>query len=67
MWNLFKTLQFQVSSKAALRIQPVLELIETGARMEAETYFEEKAVLVCVAVSLCYIRAGKMQAQQAMK
>ena len=69
MGNLFKTLQFQVSSKKALRIQPMLELIETGARTEAETLlFQRKGYFcVCVAVSLCYIRAGKMQAHQAMK
>lgn len=51
-WNLFKTLQIQVSSKAALRIQPMLELIETGARTEAETLvFRRKGYFfVCCSV-----------------
>lgn len=52
MWNLFKTLQFQVSSKAALRIQPVLELIETGARMEAETLVFRRKGCSCVCRSV---------------
>ena len=53
MWNLFKTLQFQVSSKKALRIQPLLELIETGARTEAETLlFKRKGYFLCVCRSV---------------
>lgn len=52
VWNLFKTLQFQVSSKAALRIQPMLELIETGARTEAETLVFRRKGYFCVCRSV---------------